>query len=327
MKIKGDKYLQEKFGQYQSGSLTDLERSIIDDWFEEKKKGDSLNIHTNQLLAEQIRSTLYSGIQHSIDQKDKKQNPFKWLKIACMLFLISGVCVLTFRQPNHPKQDKQDLVRVFNTANSQHKKITLEDGTQIWLNSATKLSVAANFTNSNFRKVYLEHGEAFFQVKKDRRRPFKVITQNFTTTVLGTSFNIKSYAELNTYNVAVTSGKVKVDYLGKPLAKGLTPNEVLTYNLVTEQKMINKQEVSLLSKWKSNHSVYLENLTLAQIGTALSRQYNIEVKVTSPQKDKKTYTLFLANQPIQQAVQRIALQTGMSYQLTKYTLTLNPNPL
>ncbi|PTS92900.1 hypothetical protein DBR11_26125 [Pedobacter sp. HMWF019] len=326
MKIKGDKYLQKKFEQYQAGELSDLEKSIVDDWFEKKKKGDPLSIHANRLLAEQLRSTLYSGIQYRIQHQDKKQNPIKWLKIACMLFLISGVCVFTFRQLKQPKQDKQELVRIFSTANSQHKRIILEDGTQIWLNAATRLSVAADFTNSNFRKVYLEHGEAFFQVKKDRSRPFKVITQNFTTTVLGTSFNIKSYAELNTYNVAVTSGKVKVDYLGKPLAKGLTPNEVLTYNLLTEQKTIHKQEVSLLSKWKSNNSVYLDNLTLAQIGIALSRKYNLQVKVTNPQQDKKTYTLYLANQPIQQAVQRIALQTGMSYQLTSHTLILNPNP-
>lgn len=322
MKIKGDKYLQEKFRQYQSGALSDLEKEIIDNWFSERITDKPL-AHGPQ---SELRLAVYSGIQQRIRKQDKKRYPLGWLKIACLLFLISGTSVFTLRKLKETKQPKQQSVQVFSTVNGQNKKITLQDGTQIWLNSATRLCVDAGFTNSRLRKVYLEHGEAFFQVKRDTLRPFKIITQRFVTTVLGTSFNIKSYPELHTYTVAVASGKVKVAYQNKLLAQELTPNKVLTYTLLNRKKTISKQDVSLLSGWRLNGSVYLENLTLSQIGAALSRQYNMEVKINHPANDKKTYTLYLANQPIQQAVQRIALQTGMNYQLTRHTLTLNPNP-
>lgn len=326
MKIKEDKYLQEKFGQYQSGSLSDQEKSVIDDWFKERMDGDRLAIQNNPFQAEKIRSALYGKIQQCISQQNKKQQYIKWLKIACVLILISSIGALTLHQFQEARKPEKELVQIFSTGNAQYKRITLQDGTQIWMNSATRLRIDAHFKTSNLRKVYLEHGEAFFQVKRDTLRPFKIITQNFITTVLGTSFNIKSYPELNTYKVAVASGKVKVDYLDQALAKELVPNEVLTYDLSTKRKMITKQEVSLWSGWRSNQSVYLENLTLSQIGTALSRKYNIEVKITNLQPDHRTYTLYLVNQPIQQAIQRIALLTGMNYQLTQHTLILNPNP-
>lgn len=326
MKIKGDKYLQEKFGQYQSGSLSDQEKTVIDDWFKERMESTPLAIRTNHFQAEEIRSAVYRKLQRRISQQNKKQHYVKWLKIACILFLISSIGTLTLHQFQEARKPEKGLAQIFSTGNAQYKRITLQDGTQIWLNAATRLRVDAGFKTSNLRKVYLEYGEAFFQVKRDTLRPFKIMTQNFITTVLGTSFNITSYPELDTYKVAVASGKVKVDYVNHALAKELVPNEVLTYNLRTKRKIITKQEVSLWSGWRLNQSVYLENLTLSQIGVALSRKYNIQVKTASLQRDHRTYTLYLVNQPVQQAVQRIALITGMSYQLTQHTLILNPNP-
>lgn len=71
--------------------------------------------------------------------------------------------------------------------------MTLSDGTRVWVNAATKITFPLNFP-SHTRKVELE-GEAYFEVAKDKTKPFIVSTRNLTIQVLGTSFNVKAYPD------------------------------------------------------------------------------------------------------------------------------------
>ena len=65
---------------------------------------------------------------------------------------------------------------------------------------------------NNKRIVYLS-GEAFFDVAKDKAKPFSVITKGISTTALGTSFNVKAYADDPLVKVLLMTGKVGVEYL------------------------------------------------------------------------------------------------------------------
>ncbi|MFR1240329.1 MAG: FecR family protein [Butyricimonas faecihominis] len=89
-------------------------------------------------------------------------------------------------------------------------RIELEDGTKVWINSASRLRYPVVFSDDT-REVYLE-GEAYFEVQRDEARPFIVHSGEQKVTVLGTSFGISCYAsEANDYTTLV-SGKVKVDF-------------------------------------------------------------------------------------------------------------------
>src|SRR5690606_15012122 len=72
-------------------------------------------------------------------------------------------------------------------------RLTLPDGSRVWLNSASSLTYAANHFEQN-RMVTLS-GEAYFEVESDSRKPFRVVTDRQTVTVLGTKFNINSYPD------------------------------------------------------------------------------------------------------------------------------------
>ena len=86
--------------------------------------------------------------------------------------------------------------------------LELTDGTKVWLNSETELKYPRTF-DGNERVVYLK-GEAFFKVSKDKRRPFKVVTENSVTTVLGTEFNVNNYGENMGVRTTLVEGSVLV---------------------------------------------------------------------------------------------------------------------
>src|SRR5258708_14842496 len=109
-------------------------------------------------------------------------------------------------------------------------KLLLPDGTQVWLNSNSKLKYSSEF-NAEFREVGLE-GEAYFDVAKDMHRPFIVHTSSLDIKVLGTSFTIKSYPQDETIETTLLKGLIEVSRKDNPNTARviLKPNEKLVYN-------------------------------------------------------------------------------------------------
>lgn len=108
-------------------------------------------------------------------------------------------------------------------ADSSFKKVTLEDGTVVTLMQGAKLTVAKSFP-ADTRIVDLE-GDAVFSVAKDKRHPFVVQAQNFTTRVLGTVFKISQMGKDK--SVELYEGKVAVSY-GNTKDSYLMPNQIWT---------------------------------------------------------------------------------------------------
>jgi transmembrane sensor len=109
-------------------------------------------------------------------------------------------------------------------------KLVLPDGTQVWLNSSSRLKYTHNF-NGPSREVELE-GEAYFDVVKDLQRPFIVHTSAIDVKVLGTAFTVKSYPQDETIEATLLRGVIEVsrkDNANTPRVI-LKPNEKLIFN-------------------------------------------------------------------------------------------------
>jgi len=329
MKAKEKQFLTEKFNGYQNGQLSDAEKKIIDDWFDAKMDELSLAANHTPITVAKLEQQLFANIKQAIHQDRLKKNWSKngWLQMACTVMILCGLSFFILSDQLKNKTEAPTTWQSYSTLKAEVKKMVLPDGTIIWMNAETKIRLSPDFGTSNSRKLHLDYGEAYFEVKRDTLKPFSITTQQFVTTVLGTSFNIKSYPELKSYQVAVATGKVKVDChtAGKTiqLSSGLLKDQVLTYNLDTKKTGIMLQDVAHLIEWKSKRSLNFENLTLAQIAAELSRQYNIKVQISGTQQSGKTYHLQLEHQPLQRLLKQIVLKTGISYQLSNQVLILN----
>lgn len=132
-----------------------------------------------------------------------------WLKVAAAFVAILIIGFLVKYIVNDVKEDgaKSVLVEVITT--DSIKVFYLSDKTRISLNKNSHFTYPENF-NDSLRIVTLI-GEAFFEVTPNHEKPFIVKAGQTQTRVLGTSFNIKAYEEEEAVQVAVVTGKVRVE--------------------------------------------------------------------------------------------------------------------
>jgi ferric-dicitrate binding protein FerR (iron transport regulator) len=158
----------------------------------------------------------------------------------------------------------------------QDYHMTLADGTRVWLNAESRLEFPDRF-NGNTREVRLQ-GEAYFEVKKDAKRPFIVHSDYLTTRVLGTSFNVRARSHRDA-NVTLVSGRVQVK--AGNVAEVLTPGHQAS--LAGSQITVNAVDTYPITQWKEGF-FYFDNQTLFFIMQELSRWYGVNVSFDDTSK-------------------------------------------
>lgn len=157
-------------------------------------------------------------------------------------------------------------------------RYTLADGTEVWLNSASKLRFPATFTDKE-RRIRLR-GEAFFDVKKDTCRPFIVALPEGNITVYGTRFVVASYQNTPLSAVLVQGS------IGFRAADGqnvrLKPEERLTYETGSGEMRVEKVDVTLYTAWIDKMFIF-RGQPLGEIMTTLARWYDLDITFTDRQ--------------------------------------------
>lgn len=151
-------------------------------------------------------------------------------------------------------------------------QLVLADGSQVWLNSDTELKFPLHF-NGGAREVFLK-GEAYFDIKTDKDRPFVVHTVLGNVKVLGTAFNVSAYYS---DRIAATLERGSISYVcqnGNELI--VKPGEQLTYKVGDMQPEVIKVNTRLYTVWKE-HLFSFEEQRLDEIMETLARWYDFQV--------------------------------------------------
>jgi transmembrane sensor len=161
------------------------------------------------------------------ERRDRKTN----LWPVSILALIVGVIFLVIRSTGTVTAVSQNLVKVpekvisqITTKNGSKTNLLLPDGTKVWLNAGSTISYDSSYGRT-IREVALS-GEAFFDVIKNKERPFIIHASKINIKVLGTQFNVRSYPSDNTTEASLIRGSIEVTFRDKPNKKIiLKPNE------------------------------------------------------------------------------------------------------
>jgi ferric-dicitrate binding protein FerR (iron transport regulator) len=162
--------------------------------------------------------------------------------------------------------------------------LTLADGSEIWLNSGSRL-LFPNVFNKEKREIFLE-GEAFIKVKANKSKPFIVNTNELSVEALGTEFNVSSYRGDNIVNTVLAKGRVRIrEANGLPFAKSiyLEPNQIASYNKTTQKSSVKEVDISYHTSWKDGYFLF-DGEPLNRIIKRLERFYNIEIENENPGK-------------------------------------------
>lgn len=152
--------------------------------------------------------------------------------------------------------------------------LTLTDGTKISLASNSTLKYPKTFSG-NKREISLE-GEAYFEVAKDKSRPFSVTANGIKTTVLGTKFNISAYANSPILKVALLEGKVAVQTAEGRDRLLLKPYEMANYDPQKQTLSRSKFSGTDVIAWKDGNVVF-DNDSFEAIALKMNQTYGLKL--------------------------------------------------
>lgn len=159
-------------------------------------------------------------------------------------------------------------------------QLKLSDGTLIYLNSMSKIRYPVTFP-ADRRRVELE-GEAFFEVAKDADRPFIVKVQQMEVKVLGTKFNISSYADDGLIQTTLVEGSVEVSSKENRVKAVLKPSEQLCFDKESKTAEVAKVDVSYYTAWRNGWYKY-RDIRLEELMKVMMRWYDMDVVYVDPE--------------------------------------------
>lgn len=170
----------------------------------------------------------------------------------------------------------KDAANAFNTLSTPtggQYNIVLADGTKVYLNAVSSIKYPTQF-NGNQRVVELE-GEAYFEVAKNKKKPFIVKSNNQAIEVLGTHFNVHAYDNEAVVKTTLLEGSVAIIYKNQKaiLKPGQQSNISDNFNKIAIREVDTETAIA----WKNGRFKF-DNADLKTVMKQLERWYGIKVE-------------------------------------------------
>ncbi|MFT3902488.1 MAG: FecR family protein [Niabella sp.] len=273
----------------------------------------------------------------------------KWLTAAAVIGLVFALGLIVSRQ-KPVSENVPENINIVSTTLGAKSQVLLPDGSKVWLNAASKLHYDKQF-NGKLREVYLD-GEAYFDVRKDKKRPFIVHTSDIDIRVLGTAFNVKSYKDEPTIEATLIHGSIQViNKLQKNLPKIiLNPSEKLVFiknaasnsdNLMEDAAVANRNNIEKIhagylvtkilpaesdssfaeTSWVQNRLLF-DGDSFSQLAVKMERWFG--VKIHFEDKSVANYRLrgVFEDETIEEALKALQQISSFNYMINDKDVTI-----
>jgi ferric-dicitrate binding protein FerR (iron transport regulator) len=257
----------------------------------------------------------FNRLQEKIGRRRRRRILAWSISAAASIAVLLGVSLAVSNRNAAAPEQKLYIVE---TGYQERTKVILPDSTQVWLNSATRLTYTDDFLISN-REVEVS-GEAFFDVRKNQELPFVVKMGTNHITVRGTKFNVSAYDADNIVYAALVEGKI--EFANKSINLEMNPGELLKYNTVSEDVIKCKTDLDDYTSWLTGKLDY-SAITLKELLVKLSSIYGFEV-VYQPHKytDHKFRIILSTNEPIEDILDAVAIIVPMRWSMKDGVVTI-----
>lgn len=199
--------------------------------------------------------------------------------------------------------------------------VVLPDGTHVSLGSKTTFHYDKNFGKDK-RIVYLE-GEAYFDVAKQKDKPFIVKTKEQEVEALGTKFNVTAYAFDSLLTTTLLEGAVRLKTENIHHQIILEPNQQFVYNRNTHATDLRNVDAKQFTSWTTGY-YYFPEQSLEAILYRLSHVYGVQFTVKSEALNKRTFTgTFYRGQSIKDIMEIVNLSIPINYRIDDHHITVS----
>jgi ferric-dicitrate binding protein FerR (iron transport regulator) len=362
--------INEVITNYLQGSVTEGEIQFLKNWLNESMENKKLfdeisdvwsatySKKTNEFDAQKAFNNIKKQLSKSPKQVDFKaryqQN--KSIKLYRNLLRIAAVFIvgliignlILFEQKSNSVNRIESAITEITAPMGSKSKITLPDGTKVWLNAGSTIRYNTAFNQSN-RKVTLE-GEAYFDVVRKMKTPFLVVTSEVTIKVLGTAFNLKAYPGEGSVETTLVRGSLiveKKDGEKQFTQTILAPKQRATYIKQTGQMFLSDTENQVLKKdkvkqldqvkgkvlvskeidteiftaWKDNKLVF-RNETFGSLAIKLERWYGVKISLADSEIKNYHFNGTIENETINDVMDIMKITLPIEYSISHNNITI-----
>ncbi len=337
---------KELLNKYCNNSCTETELLTILEWFRESSmtsEGKSIffkvweEMNEDDVTPEINFDLILDRIHHKVNlnqskptlmtapqiRKEKMRADFVLFITRVAAILLLPVLVFGLYMYTNYKSDKKLLSALDESYNEVFSssdaitKVTLMDGSNVWLNHNSSLKYPVVF-HGNDRRVELK-GEGYFEVASDKDNPFIVNTGELEIMAIGTTFNIMSYPEEDRIETSLIEGVVKlhrIDPEGNLIPDiGLKPTNLATFNKMSKEINIRDIDDDRYFSWKEGKLVF-NGEPMDEVARKLSRWFNVDIVIGDPELYELDYTATFVNETLPQVLELIALMSPVSYSIS-----------
>jgi transmembrane sensor len=280
--------------RYFAGEATAAERELVERWLAQSPAFRLLvaEMHRGALDEAAIRQA-HGEVQRRLEQDiaaDRKANRRRFpqdivrviksrrsvLKVAAVVAALLGGAVVARQAMNIERagHDTADAtVRSVTAPAGRTVRVPLPDGSRLVLSPGSTIQYATAFSTTRRREVRLE-GEAYFDVRHDRRRPFVVRAGNLVAEDLGTQFVVRAYPEDRYGRVIVREGLVG-------LAGAIVSPGEIGWLSATGEPVVQRADTTSWFAWTAGRLVF-DGMPLRDALPKLSRWYNLDFRLADP---------------------------------------------
>ncbi|MET3876109.1 FecR domain-containing protein [Chitinophaga sp. OAE865] len=277
----------------------------------------ALYYNINAAEAEKDRAAQLNRLQQAV----KATRPVRRInyrqiawRAAAVLLLLGGIALFWPRLKPRTPAAAPNTFLVYSSEWGQRKLLTLPDGSSVILNANTTVRIPSDYSNKH-RHVELVKGAALFDVQTNPEDPFMVTSKQIQTTVLGTSFLVKSYPYEPQSTVSLLSGKVKVsEKSGTAAPLTLAPGEQAKWNETKQEMSKASFDTIALRTWKTGKLVF-DNASVSEVIRQLENWYGIPFRVNGNPLYSKRFSGAFDNDKLEKVLNIFCFTAGCSFQI------------
>jgi transmembrane sensor len=344
------KLTAEQWQRYMDNTCNEQERKAIFDYLNGLEPDDlEILLETGfpeqaatmpPLLAKRLDQKLeaVTGIRLTPAQhRVRWKMAYRWVAAASIVLLI-GLAWYHFSPVPWPAKQQQaqvNNIRAISNTTTHVQKLTLPDGSHVWLSPQSTLQVPDNFSDRN-RTLHLI-GQGYFEIRSlpltpsgvgetKGKMPFIVNTAGLQVSVLGTHFNIEAYAgELNS-TVSLTEGKVAVrahTASGADSLIYLQPGNKLVYQNLEKKWMLQPVDVEYEKSWKTGSLVF-DDLPVNDVLLRLEHRFGKKIQFDAHQFTGKKFRAVYPYPDLQLVLRDMSFVQGFRYRQKEDSILIEP---
>ncbi|MDR6807454.1 ferric-dicitrate binding protein FerR (iron transport regulator) [Dyadobacter sp. BE34] len=330
--------------KYLSGACTEAEKEIVEAWYASLQGEPRYLDHLPDAEQNEIRQEAFGNIRRELNFGEEEPvqtslwRALPWrlvtgiaASVAIVLGVYLAVNLRTIPQPDiTAKTDTKTAplpITVFENTGMQIVRHELPDGSVVTMHPNAVIEYRAGFANN--KRFVAFSGEGFFDVKKDKTRPFNIKSGDMVIRVLGTSFNVKAVKNQKKFQVDVVTGSVQVTAQGESFDKQeviLKPQQQALFELDSKRLISKTLPTQAKKEIYEPLTIVFEETPLNKVIEQLEKRFNVSISLANPGLAKCGLTANFESQTFSNILEILCTSLEVTYTISDNNITINGEP-